>query len=108
VRSKIFQEILDETPEDVKIFVKKNFNILTKVETMEQSLLENENLDKEGTTQLNMDTVRRNCVIVQYGSEERLCRKCGYVLWDEKGKTNEEIIGNMVKSGYKSPSCYEK
>jgi hypothetical protein len=49
--------------------------------------------------------VKRSCLIVQYGEEERLCKKCGYILWEKKGKSNDEIIDNMAKAGYDAPKC---
>ena len=68
-------------------------------------MLENENLNETQKPQLNIGAVRQSCLIVQYGEEERLCKKCGYVLWEEKGKSNDEIINNMVKAGYDAPTC---
>lgn len=64
-----------------------------------------QNLDNPQNPQLNIPVVRRSCLIVQYGEVERLCKKCGYVLWEEEGKSNDEIIDNMVKAGYDAPSC---
>lgn len=54
---------------------------------------------------LRKTNVRRSCNIVPYGEEERLCRTCGYVLWESKGKSNEEIINDMAKNGYPKPNC---
>lgn len=47
----------------------------------------------------------KKCIIVKYGEVERLCKTCGYVLWEEKGKSNDEIIENMSKAGYEKPNC---
>lgn len=46
----------------------------------------------------------KKCDIVHYGKEERLCRTCGYVLWED-GKSNEETIKVMVEAGYEEPEC---
>lgn len=61
----------------------------------------------DNNSALRKTNVRRSCNIVQYGEEERLCRTCGYVLWEDKGKTNEEIINDMVKNGYPKPNCMD-
>ena len=47
----------------------------------------------------------KNCPIVPYGTVERLCKRCGYVFWEDKGKTIEEIAANMANSGYDLPAC---
>lgn len=47
-----------------------------------------------------------SCNIEKYG-EERRCTKCGYILWEEEGKTNEDILKEMVAAGYPSPECKE-
>ena len=47
----------------------------------------------------------KNCPIVPYGTVERLCKKCGYVFDEKKGKTNEEIATDMANSGYELPAC---
>jgi len=67
--------------------------------------IEVENLNEPQKPQLNIGAVRRSCLIVKYGEVERLCKKCGYVMWEEEGKSNDEIIDNMVKAGYDAPSC---
>jgi hypothetical protein len=56
-------------------------------------------------TQSSKGDVRRSCLIVKYSEVERLCKKCGYVMWEEEGKSNDEIIDNMIKAGYDAPSC---
>lgn len=59
----------------------------------------------KNNSELSKTDVRRSCNIVPYGDEERLCRTCGYVLWEDKGKTNEDILNDMINSGYPSPNC---
>lgn len=50
----------------------------------------------------------QRCNIQPYGDEERICKECGYVLWEEKGKKDEEIIKNMIEFGYPTPECLKK
>jgi ribosomal protein L37E len=46
------------------------------------------------------------CSFKPYGEEENICTKCGYVTWSSKTKTYEEIVQQMIDSGYPSPDCY--
>jgi len=47
----------------------------------------------------------KKCVIISYGEEERLCKVCGYVMWEDKGKSDDEIIDSVIKRGYEKPKC---
>lgn len=48
---------------------------------------------------------KKPCFIVQYGNEERLCKKCGYVMFNDKDMTDEQIIDQMIEDGYSVPPC---
>lgn len=67
----------------------------------------NETSNKNFNTTSHKTNVKRSCNIVQYGEAERLCRTCGYVLWEDKGKSNEEILNDMAKIGYPKPDCMD-
>jgi len=44
-------------------------------------------------------------VLTPYGEEEMRCIKCGYVTWVDNNKTSDEIIEDMINSGYEIPEC---
>ena len=46
------------------------------------------------------------CSFRPYGDEENICTKCGYVTWTSKSKTYDEIVQQMIDSGYPAPDCY--
>jgi hypothetical protein len=43
------------------------------------------------------------CVFRQYGEEERICTKCGYII-NGKGDVNKQIEF-MINNGYPIPNC---
>jgi len=43
------------------------------------------------------------CSFRQYGDEERICTKCGYVI-SSKGNVNESLEF-MINNGYEVPNC---
>lgn len=45
------------------------------------------------------------CSFKPYGEEENICTKCGYVTWASKSKTYDEIVQQMIDSGYPAPDC---
>jgi hypothetical protein len=47
--------------------------------------------------------VSHSCNFKQYGDEERLCSKCGYVIGG-KGDINKQLEF-MINNGYPIPSC---
>ena len=47
--------------------------------------------------------VSHSCKFKQYGDEERLCSKCGYVI-GVKGEVNKQLE-YMINNGYSIPSC---
>lgn len=48
------------------------------------------------------------CLFVKYGEVESRCKKCGYVIWVSKEKSDFEILKDMAVNGYTLPVCQKK
>jgi hypothetical protein len=62
-------------------------------------------VDQAKSLLLNLFDVKKKCFFLKYGEVERICNNCGYVIWEKEGKSNDEIIDNMIKAGYEAPIC---
>lgn len=62
----------------------------------------NVSTEKKGNGVLPL--VIHRCKLVPYGNEEKRCVKCGYITWSNN-KSDNEIIEDMIKSGYPIPDC---
>lgn len=47
----------------------------------------------------------KKCNFIPYGEVENKCTACGYITWVDKNKKIDEIISDMIKSGYQTPDC---
>jgi len=45
------------------------------------------------------------CKFRMYGDVEKLCIKCGYIIWFNGKDTDLTVLNNMVNSGYPIPNC---
>ena len=46
------------------------------------------------------------CNFKPYGDVEKRCLKCGYVIWVNEDKTDNEIVNDMIKLDYPKPNCF--
>jgi len=65
--------------------------------------IEEQNLNEPQKPQLNIPVVSHSCKFRQYGDEERLCSRCGYVIGG-KGDIDKQLEF-MINNGYPIPSC---
>jgi len=61
--------------------------------------------EKEQSKVLHIGGVTHRCKLVDYGSEEKRCLKCGYITFNDKTKTDQEIITQMINDGHPAPDC---
>jgi hypothetical protein len=65
---------------------------------------ENDKNSEESTDKEMELIIIHRCKLVPYGNEEKRCVKCGYITWNND-KTDNEIIQDMINSGYDVPDC---
>ncbi len=67
--------------------------------------MSDKNKNTEQTGNDTIHSVKHRCILIPYGDEEMRCIKCGYITWVDKNKTSNEIIEDMINSGYEVPKC---
>lgn len=55
-----------------------------------------------------MKNKNKTCNLKSFGDVEMRCTICGYVTWKDDKLTSNEIIQDMIKSGYHPPKCHNK